>query len=211
MTADIDSGTPPAEAAPEALPVEPTVVEIPAEILGGGKKTTKAAKAAAAVEDLGTLTRSETERFEPEPEKLALLDGTLIAIEPLRLRQFLKLLRIITRGGAQVMGTISFSPDMEEGEFVQQLLALVLFSVPEAEDEVIEFLQAVVIPADLTGVVADDAEKRVSLLMALENPEAEDTLIIIQAIIEKEGPDIRALGKRLRAMFAVAQKMGQVK
>lgn len=151
--------------------------------------------------------RSETDRLDPEPIEMKLESGTEFDLEPLKLRQFLRLLRIITRGAADVLDTAKL--DFEDPQsFVQQFLGMVLFSIPEAEEETVDFIKSMVKPRDLTGNPDKDLIKVRDLSAELDNPALEDTITIVQAVIENEAEDLRALGKRLSAMFKVAEKMG---
>lgn len=161
--------------------------------------------------------RSETERLDPNPEPVetTLLNGMTIEVEPMRLRQFLRLLRIVTRGGASMMNMIN--PDPDRDDFAQQLGALLLFAIPEAEDETVQFVQTIVRPANMAqgssvtkAQQVENGQRISELVDYLENPELEDLVTIIQKLIEQEADDLRALGKRLAAMFKAAQKMGVV-
>lgn len=154
--------------------------------------------------------RDETERLDPQPIELRLASGTEFDLEPLKLRQFLRLLRIVTRGAADVLDQAELDFNDPQG-FVQTFLGMVLFSIPEAEEESIDFIKSMVKPKKLSGDTKTDLMRIQSLADELDNPELEDTLTIIQAVIEREAEDLRALGKRLGAMFAVAQKMGATK
>lgn len=151
--------------------------------------------------------RDELERLDPQPMRMVLKSGTEFDVQPLKLRQFLALLRIVTRGASGIlsMGGLS-SQDGED--FVRQLLALVLFAVPEAEDETINFIQTMTVPAHLTGDPIKDQDLINALNEELDNPELEDMVSIIEAIVDREGDDLRALGNRLRSMFKTAEKMG---
>lgn len=156
--------------------------------------------------------RTETDRLDPEPKtiELKLESGTEFDLEPLKLRQFLRLLRIVTRGAADVLDQANLDLD-DPQSFMQTFLGMVLFSVPEAEEETIDFIQSMVKPKDLTGNAEKDLEKVRVLRVELDNPELEDVLTIMQAIVEREAEDIRKLGKRAAAMFKTAQKMGATK
>jgi hypothetical protein len=151
--------------------------------------------------------RDETERLDPQPVELRLESGIEFDLEPLKLRQFLRLLRIVSRGAADVLDSTSLNFENPQ-EFVQTFLGMVLFSIPDAEDETIEFIKSMVKPKNLTGNKDKDLLKYQDLAAELDNPELEDTLTIVQAVVEREAEDIRALGKRLGAMFKVAQKIG---
>lgn len=154
--------------------------------------------------------RDEHERLDPQPLVLTLESGTVFDLEPLKLRQFLRLLRIVTRGAADILDSTQLDFENPE-QFVQTFLGMVLFSIPEAEEETIDFLKSMVRPANLTGDPAKDIISVRALSAELENPELEDTLTIVQAVIERESEDLRALGKRLMTMFATAEKLGATK
>lgn len=151
--------------------------------------------------------RDEIDRLDPQPIEMRLESGTEFDLEPLKLRQFLRLLRIVTRGAADVLDSTELNFNNPQ-EFVQTFLGMVLFSIPEAEEETIDFIKSMVKPKDMTGDPKADLPKIQALVAELDNPELEDTLTIVQAVIERESEDLRALGKRLGAMFKVAEKMG---
>lgn len=186
-------------------------VEIPEATLFDGERVRAGAHAATDIEPEAIVqpapARDEIDRLDPQPTEMRLLSGLEFDLEPLRLRQFLRLLRIVSRGAADVLDSTSL--DFENPQaFVQTFLGLVLFSIPEAEEETIEFLKSIIKVRNETGNPDKDSITYGELLSALDNPELEDTLTIVQALIEREAEDIRALGKRLGAMFKVAQKMG---
>ena len=151
--------------------------------------------------------RDEAERLDPQPLLMQLESGTKFDLEPLKLRQFLRLLRIVTRGAADVLDQTRL--DFEDPQaFVQTFLGMVLFSIPEAEEETVDFIKSMVVPTDLTGNPDKDLIKVQALSRELDNPALEDTITIVQFIIEREAEYLRALGKRLGAMLRVAQKIG---
>lgn len=153
--------------------------------------------------------KNEIERLLEDPSiPLALASGTPFRIRQLKMREMLRLLRIISRGSAAMLGEISFDSDNPD-EFVQTFIALVVFAIPEAEDETIDFVQSMVDPVP-TGNAQADAEARINLMDELSNPELDDLITILSAIIASEGRDLAALGKRLRALLGTARKMGQV-
>ena len=155
--------------------------------------------------------RDETERILPDPEgPLRLHNGVEVLVQPLKLRQFLKLIKIVTEGGAAVLDTVKFTTDMDTAEFAQTFISLVIFAIPQAEDATVEFLRSMVEPADTTGNREKDTEARLVLWRELENPELEDTIDIISAVVQREAGDLKALGNRLRAMVTMAQKTGQL-
>lgn len=167
------------------------------------------------------LDESDSEAIEADPVKdeiTALLEtpngpfelssGTRVVVRQLKLREFLALLRVVTRGAAPAMGNLSLDFD-NPNQFVQSLLGIVLFAIPEATEETIEFVQTVVEPADLKGLDAKSAlAKREQLIDELFNPELEDLINIVAVVVASEGSDLQKLGKRMKTMFGVASKMG---
>lgn len=162
----------------------------------------------------------ELDRLDPVPETLILSTGTEIHLLRLGTRQLFRLLRIITHGaGPNLMQTgIDFRDDPEV--FAGKLMALVLFSIPDAEEEAIGFLQSVCEPAGLSGKKPRDMTKQEredelalwqELADDLVNPPPEDTLDIVEAVVRREAPELSALGKRLRGLLQLAQKTGQLR
>lgn len=204
MSAESDTPTRPDVYGPDGGSAEDyaALFHIPAEAPNEELPIEKAVRAEA--------PRSETERLDPAPLEMVLESGTRFELEPLKLRQFLRLLRIITRGAADVLDGASL--DFENADsFVQQFIGMVLFSIPEAEEETVDFIQSMVRPVNMTGNPDKDVILIRELYAELENPSLEDTVTIIQSIFERESEDLRALGKRLGSMFKVAQKMGATK
>lgn len=173
-----------------------------------------------------TATGSEIDRIDPPPEELKLRSGSIVYVERLRTRQMFALLRIISRGGAAILPQLELSTDMDEQEFMAKLLGVVMFSVPEAENEAVEFIRTMVRPRDESSIVIPegsfkldgsgnpttepilDAQQRLSV--ELSNPELDDTVSVIEVVIQREASDLKALGKRLQQMWTLATKTGQV-
>jgi hypothetical protein len=163
---------------------------------------------------------SETDRMDPVPETVELVSGTSVEIQRLKLRQLFRLLRIITRGGAgyipMLREALTMSSDEDRADaFGAQLIAIALIALPEAEDEAIEFIMSVVEPVGLTpGRDKQGRELNESLRQTLAeelfNPEPEDAITIIEAVINREKDDLVNLGKRLGAALNLAGKTGQL-
>lgn len=160
---------------------------------------------------------SEIDRLSPDPVELKLSSGSVVRIERLRTRQFFKLLKILTRGAGHLLMEYRLDGDLTDQEFAGRLLALVALALPEAEDEAVDFLKSMCTPQGLIegrSLTNADKDRNAELLAtyraAMDNPELEDTLTILETIIKTEAPDIQKLGKRLKAMFEVAKKTGQL-
>ena len=145
-----------------------------------------------------------------ETTKLTLESGLEVNIERLRTRQLMRLLKIITVGAGDALTTITLGEDSSQEQFTSSLIAAIIFAIPEAEDETIEFLLSMVSPV---GVVERAKTKRdreaneelyEELYREFQNPELEDTVEIISRVIELEAPHILSLGKRLGTLLKPA-------
>jgi hypothetical protein len=164
------------------------------------------------------MADSDLDRIDPEGGLVALQDGTEVRVVRLRTRQFFRFLRILTHGGGEALvRAIDFNAD--PAEFAQRLAMAVLFSIPDAENEAILFVQSMCRPPDVAApevlrldkdkVKADD-EKYAVLGRKLANPELEDTVTIIETVITQEAEDIQALGKRLAGLLKLADRTGNL-
>ncbi len=161
---------------------------------------------------------SEIDALDPvDDSKYELSSGLVVAIEPLKTRQFFRLFRIITHGApAYLEGSLTGLFEGDTEEVTTRLVAMIVFSVPEAEEQTMDFLSSMVRPVDLeTGAASKAAQVRNDqrwneVEAAMVNPSMEDTLGIVELIIRREAKDLAALGKRLMSMLEMATKAGQV-
>lgn len=150
--------------------------------------------------------KSELEVLAPVEvtDRVELSDGTELLLNRMKTREVLKLLRIFTHGAGQLLGNINWGSD----EFGDQLIAVLLIAVPDAEDETIEFIRAMVEPfgidhsRKLTKAAKEANDALYSdLYDLLDNPELDDLLEILTAIIRNEAPELQSLGKKLRSLI----------
>ena len=138
----------------------------------------------------------------------------------MRTRQFFRLLRVLTHGAgpAMMQGGLDFKGGAEQ--FTAQLLTLVVMSIPDAEQEAIAFLQSMCQPAGVTRKpesqltkqeAADNETAYERFSKDLFNPELDDTIDLIEAIVRTEAPELQALGKKLQRMMELFRKTGQDK
>jgi hypothetical protein len=158
--------------------------------------------------------RDEIDVLLPMSTEVKLSSGTVVTIVPLKLREMLRLIRIVTRGGAQMLPNLRFA-GASPMDFAAQLVAIVLFSLPEAEDEAVEFVRAMVRPTDLRSGSSDadkayNSQQQDLLAEELSNPELDDVVSIFEVVVSREAADLQSLGKRLRSAFSLAEKVGQV-
>ncbi len=160
---------------------------------------------------------TELRHLMPESEQVKLSGDVVAEIQDLKLRQFLAMLRIITRGSLPMLvdGSFFSSAQDDPEDFAKRLLSVLVLSIPDAEDETVAFLQSLVKPAGLIeGRRLDkhDVERNTLLIAQLDaimqNPELDDMVTILEVVIRREAADIQALGKRLARMFQVAVKAG---
>lgn len=160
----------------------------------------------------------EISALDPAPEQVKLQSGMLVDLEALKARQFFKLLRILTHGTLPNMRDLSLFQADDPEAFAKRLLSLLVLSIPDAEDETVEFIRSLCKPVGLVDIRwanKQDQERNNQLWATfdsqLDNPELEDVVTILDAVFRREAEDMLALGKRLQAMFAIARKTGQLK
>lgn len=148
----------------------------------------------------------EITRLDPQPsEVFTLSTGTEVRVRPLRTRQFFRLMRILTRGGAPMLAEVDLDFDDPES-FGPQLLAVIAFAIPEAEDEAVDFIKSMLEPADLIGDRKADKAALAALEEEVDNPDLDDLVSVLEVIIRREAEDLRALGNRLGVIFRATQK-----
>lgn len=162
---------------------------------------------------------SELSALDSTPGSVTLSTGTQIDILDLKAKQFFKLLKIITRGPGLALvsgGTNLLTGEPEE--VMGRLLGILVISIPEAYDETIDFISSMIRPSGLrlTTAINKEAKQHNTVLWDrlaadMENPEMEDLLIVLEAVIAREAADLSALGKKVMGMVTVAQKTGQLK
>jgi hypothetical protein len=163
---------------------------------------------------------SELDRLDPQPRVCKLSTGLSVDLVRLRTRQFFRLLRVLTHGAGPAMMRAGLDFKAGSEQFTQQLLVLVMMSIPDAEQEAIGFLQSMLKPTGITDkpdsqLTKQEDENNKALWKKfnadLFNPELEDTIDLIEAIVRQEAPELQALGKKLQAMIRLFQATGQDK
>lgn len=158
-----------------------------------------------------TTVSEDIDAIAAEPLKVTLESGFEIKVLRIRTRATMSLLKILTRGAGEALAGIRVGSDVTPQEFTGQLLGAVILSIPEAEDETIEFLNRVVEPAQLRegprltpGDVEWNADQEDLLRAELRDPSLDDLITIVSEIVNVEGPHIMALGKRVAALLPTA-------
>lgn len=198
---DIDSSAAQAEASDSAT----VISSVPQE-----EAPTSASLAAEQTPVEPDPPRDEVERIEPDVTgPISLLNGMQVDVVPLKLRETMKLLRIVTRGAGSVLE--SFMGDLNLDDplaFAQTFGALIIMSIPEAENEAVDFINSMVLPV---GFSAMDQDQKIASLQALAeelvNPELDDVISIVERVVRRESEDIRNLGKRISVAFQMTRKV----
>jgi hypothetical protein len=148
---------------------------------------------------------------------MSLQSGMEVQVTRLKTRQFFRLLKVLTHGAGQALIQTSLNFNADPGEFSSKLLMLVMFSIPDAEQEAIDFVQSMVRPKGLQDApfaTLTDAQKEENQALwkklgdELFNPELDDLVNICELVVKQESGDIQALGKRLAGLLKLAQKTG---
>lgn len=163
-----------------------------------------------------TTESAELTALTAEPAPITLVSGMEISVERLRTRGLMAFLKILTRGASEILDTLMFNQSDSQEEFTGKVMGALILAIPEAEDEVISFINKMVVPANLkTGnkltkgdLIANDALER-QLRDQLRDPELDDMLTILSQIVEVEAPHVMALGKRL-SLLIQAQRTSEL-
>jgi len=157
-----------------------------------------------------TTGNTDIDTLEAESTPLSLESGTPIKVERLKTRGLMALLKILTRGAAEVIPTLKFNAETSTEEFAGQLVGAIVFAIPDAEEETVEFINRMVSPANLhegakltKAQQAENAQLADELRLELADPEIDDLVTILEQIIKVEAPHIVALGKRLALLLQV--------
>jgi hypothetical protein len=171
----------------------------------------------------------EIDRIDPDPgAPFEIQNGNKYRLQRLKTRQFMRLLRVLTVGAGPMLvqeafrfaGTASTDEEREKEsrEFAQRFLTLVMLSIPDAEQQTLDFIKSMVLPAeflDQAGLTEQQMQRNGTLLGEQEkdwhNPEIEDTIAVCERIVRQEARDLYELGNRLARMWQFARKTGQTK
>jgi hypothetical protein len=143
------------------------------------------AKTAAPVKDLETILA---------PPVIVELQGHQVAVQHMKTREFFSFLGIFTStlggGAAQALSELK---DKEGEEIQGEILGLVLVCLPLAVDPVLKLVKDITRPVD-----PEDAHW---LMEYLDNPEMEDLMAVVDAVIENEKDNLSELVGKARMYF----------
>lgn len=164
----------------------------------------------------------ELDALSPDVEVLELTTGFPLEIVRMQTRQFFRLLKVITHGAGPKLIQEGLDFEAAPEVFGARLMMIIAMSIPDAEQETIDFLQSVSQPSGLVGGLYGKQPSQMSKQELQEdnalwgrfreemfNPDPMDTLAIIETLVTREAADVQALGKKLKAMLSVFTKTGQ--
>lgn len=156
----------------------------------------------------------ELDRIDTEPTIIPLSSGLKINVVRIRTRQFMRLLKVLTHGSGPAIMQSSLDFSAKPGEFASKLLTLILFSIPDAEAEAIDFIQSMCEPVGQIKGPGKRSKQDNELNAAkwdefnreLFNPPLGDTISIIEAVVRQEAGEIQELGKRLMSLVGLVTR-----
>jgi hypothetical protein len=163
---------------------------------------------------------NELDALSPVSPVVTLSTGTEVELLDLKARQFFKLLKIVTHGPASALiGAGSELLSGSQEQIIGKLMGYLVVSIPDTYEEVVDFVGSMIKPAGLreANKVNDKVAKAhndalwQTLSQDMGNPEVEDLIDLIEAIVKNEAADLAALGKKVMSLVKVAQKTGQLK
>jgi hypothetical protein len=121
---------------------------------------------------------ADVEVIIPVPGELV-IDGIAVNVNRLKTREFMGLLRILTRGSSPILGQFEFSDNPRD--LTVQLMTLLTFALPEQPDDFIGFIQTIVSPKK--------PEDQGAVLAALLNPELGVMVDVMTVLAAQEAED----------------------
>lgn len=207
---DVAPVTPSTEPYQEA----PTTPAQPASVGYSAPQPTAVDQAAPVDDPQGQpVVSNDVDALDPEPGHYTMESGQEVVIARIKTRELFKFLKILTRGAGPLLGQLEFSSSDSADEFAQRLVVLAVASIPEAEEETMEFLQFIVQPKNLIipERTKDDTrrneEEWQKLAEQLANPEIVDTIGIVTAMVRQEAEDIMSLGKKIQALLPASLRL----
>lgn len=168
-----------------------TVAAVP----GSPENTAEVNEAGSAVPPATSATADpDLAAIMPDP---ALIDiaGMPVRIRRLQTRELLLAIRVLTVGMGAGIAAVDLSADKEE--LTQTVLALLITAIPDAPDELLDLLAAL--------VEARNKSDKQAIADLMGNPPIDVTMDILSAVVTQEKDDLSALVGKARQLFGFAQ------
>lgn len=163
------------------------------------------------------MPESELDRLDAEPQIVKLSTGFSMEVVRLKTRQLFRLLKVLTHGAGPALMSARLDFADDPAAFGQKLMGLVIISIPDAEEEFIQFLASMTKPAGVTTrqggkLTKQEQEDNQALWNTyseeLNNPDPMDLIDIVEVIVTTEAPELQALGKRIAGLVETLRKTG---
>lgn len=174
---------------------------VPAEPVGDSEEITEKIEEDS---DSESSVESEVDVLDPEFAVVELSSGTEVRVERLKMRQLMKLMKVLSNGALDLLLSQDFSDNPEE--LTNALVAAIVISIPESEEETITFLKSIVTPKHYIDNPISKQEKEANAEMLskvqaeFNNPEIEDVILVMEKLFRREAPHIASLGKRIASL-----------
>lgn len=145
-----------------------------------------------AVPDIEPILAASTETFA--------VNGIPCQVKRIKSREFLALMRVITKGLGGNVARFKFSMD-DADEAQAQILALLLMAIPNAIDEFADLLMGM--------VQAKDRTQQGAVMAEMQNPDVDVLMDAITVLLEQEKDDMVALVGKARASLTKIQGLYQ--
>ncbi len=154
-------------------------------------------KKAAAAEQKTVTDNSDLQVIDPKEREIT-VGGVQCHVRRIKTRELMLAVRVVTSGGSYALQKTDFK---DRG----QIAALLLMAIPEAHEEFLDLLRALITP------VADDFgpthEGYVSFTEAMENPPIEVSLELVEVLVEQESGTFQALWGKVENLLAMTSAL----
>jgi hypothetical protein len=156
------------------------------------------------VPDTGDDAAHDLETLIPALPSEVTVAGVLCTVNRVRTRELMLLARVLTRGIGENMKMVDFEDDAAES----QILGLLVVAIPEAGDEVLDLIQALVKPAEK---LPDSDPRARAFREEMANPDVATTLDVLGVLVRQEKDTFPLLLGKFRVLFDAASALWRKK
>ncbi len=107
-------------------------------------------------------TTTDTSIIDPAKKVITLSTGREVAIQRLRMRQLMRAARIITHGAGDAIGALSLN---NADDFMASIGPVIFASIPDAEQETVDFIISMVEPIGIIEHPKTKADKEKNIAL----------------------------------------------
>jgi hypothetical protein len=130
------------------------------------------------------------------PEKVTVA-GVPCVVNRVRTRELMLLARVLTRGIGENLNMVDFDGDDAES----QIMGLLVVAIPEAGEEVLDLVRALVRPAEK---LPDKDPRAGAFHEEMRNPDVDTTLDVLAVLVRQEKETFPLLLGKFRVLFDAA-------